>query len=45
MRPRPSSLPRQHTAWELHMADLFYFAGGAALFALMMVYALWLNRV
>ena len=32
-------------AEELGMADFIYFAGGAALFTLMMAYALWLNRV
>jgi hypothetical protein len=32
-------------AKEFGMADLIYFAGGAALFALMLVYAVWLNEV
>ena len=32
-------------ALEFGMADLIYFAGGAALFALMLVYAVWLNEV
>jgi len=27
------------------MGDFIYFIGGAVLFALMMAYALWLNRV
>ena len=36
---------RAYPAKELDMADLIYLAAGAALFALMLTYALWLNRV